>query len=437
LAFLGAFFAARPCALAQRALPADLKNAADVTARVGEIKTFVAAQVANLKNDKDVKAQELARNALIREASATASQAFLEAYAAALNQEIQPLAKSPLPRTRLQAAVTLARVANVAKSGQLADAISPFVTDESIAVSIWGMRAAGPTLAPLAKAGKQSKLPAAIVESVKLHPTSGDLIDEAYRALSLGNQVNPASAAVVGAEMLRLFQFRVDLYVKTTPPRPEADRSAVNFLSLESLWTSPTGKQLQPQIVQAFVNFAGLAAQHTGARPETDRRAFMDKLKGVGSAFTQIGKRLGDPALSAAGDRLSSVKSNASENEFTDAASAVYDAVKTKFPNIKPFPTMDPGATAEPAEAEIVESTADDLTNKNAQTRPASTPPSSGPTAGTPSAGKPAPQPTTPGAAPKTGQHATTPAPARPATPPARAPAPAPGGAAPKPAGAK
>src|SRR5437868_9162315 len=65
-----------PGAMAQRALPQDLKSAADVKSRVGEINTFVAAQVANLKNDKDPKAQQDARNALAREASTTASPSF-------------------------------------------------------------------------------------------------------------------------------------------------------------------------------------------------------------------------------------------------------------------------------------------------------------------------------------------------------------------------
>ena len=47
---------------------------------------------------------------------------FLDAYAATLNDQLLPLAKSPSPRVRLLAAITLSRVATNAKNGRLADA---------------------------------------------------------------------------------------------------------------------------------------------------------------------------------------------------------------------------------------------------------------------------------------------------------------------------
>lgn len=422
-------------ALAQRALPADLKSAADVKPRIAQIQTFITTQVAALANEKNPQGQQTARDALARESSGSGpsapSASFIDAYTSALSDAIKPLAKSPSIRTRMLAAITLQKVATSTRSGRLADAVAPFVVDESVAVALWGMRAAAPTIAPLANAGTPTKLPAAVVEGVKKHPTNGDLVDEAYKALTLGNKVTPASAAIVAPEVLKLFQFRVNLYVTSTPPRTDTDRAAVNFLSLEGLWATPTGKQMQPEIMQQLVNFAGLAAQHAGPRPEADRRQFIDKLKGVGAAFTQIGapNRLADPAIVAAGTKLASVRANAQqETEFTDAATAAYQAVKTKFPNVKPFPTMDPGATAEPKEAEIIDTIGgEDVSHGGPTTQPGAATRSTAPAE---SPAKAAPT----GAAPKPAGGVTP----KPAAPPTPATPKAPGSpAAPKPPGAK
>jgi hypothetical protein len=427
--FVLALAATSSSAFAQRALPTDLKTAADVKPRVGQIQAFITAQVTALANEKNPQGQQTARDALARECggsgAAAASASFIDAYTSALNDAIKPLAKSPSVRTRMLAAITLYKVAANTRSGRLGDAISPFVLDESVAVALWGMRAAAPTIAPLANAGTPTKLPAAVVEGVKKHPTNGDLVDEAYKALTLGNKVSPASAAIVAPEVLRLFQYRVSLYVTSTPPRTDTDRAAVNFLSLEALWATPTGKQMQPQIMQELVNFAGLAAQHTGPREPNDRAQFIDKLKGVGAAFQQIGapNRLADPSIVAAGQKLYTLRANASqENEFTDAATAAFQAVKTKFPNVKPFPTMDPGATAEPKEAEIIEMVGGEDVGHGG-------PPATQPGAATRTTAPPGAVPKTPAPAPKSGG---TPPPVRAATP--KPPAPA---ATPRPAGAK
>ncbi len=414
-----------------RSLPASIKTSADVKPVIPQITAFVNGHVATIASDKATpKAQQDARDALIRESGGGAagvnapSPSFLDAYASAVNTAMAPLGKSTSIRTRLLAAVTLTKVANNTKNGKVGDAVAPFALDESVAVALWGMRAAAPTIAPLAKAGTPTKLPAAVVEGVKKHPTSGDLIDEAYKALTLGNQVNAASAAVVAPDVLKLFQYRVGLYVTTTPPRTETDRAAVNFLSLEGLWATPTGKQLQPQIMQEFVNFAGLAAQHTAARDGAERRQFIDKLKGLGSALTQIGgpTRLNDPGIVAAGQKLGTVSPDMPADKVTDLATAVMTAAKAKFPTIKPFPTMDPGATAEPKEEEIVESVGgDDVTLGGPATQRATTQPSAGAAIAAPATTAPKqPAPTPPGGtAPKQPAPGGTP--------------PAPGGATPAP----
>src|SRR5262245_29497054 len=89
---------ASPVLAQTRALPADLKTAADVKPRVAQIQTFITAQVTALANEKSPTDQQRARDALANECSNRSgppSASFIDAYTGALSSAIQPLAKSP------------------------------------------------------------------------------------------------------------------------------------------------------------------------------------------------------------------------------------------------------------------------------------------------------------------------------------------------------
>jgi hypothetical protein len=430
-------------ALAQRALPADLKGASDVRPRIAEIQKFVATQVAALSNDKDSKAQEKARNALANETSG-GGPAFLDAYAATVNEQLLPLAKSPSLRTRLLASVTLCRVANAvsaspkagatsAAAGRLADAAAAFTLDDSVGISMWGIRTAQPVVQALAQAGQQTKLTAAVVAGVKKHPTSGDLVDDAYRALALNYKTENftnTSIPVILKDLLAMYQFRVSQYLTTTPPKPELDLRGTNFLTLARVWDSPAWKPLQGQIRQEIVNLIGVVAQHAAARDNNDRRPFVDVLKNAGSALAQIAKRpdVNDPGLQAAAAKLATVGGSASPEDLTNLATEAQQAMAAKFPGIKPYPQINPEATAAPSEPEIPDTTGDDLVNKGGDGSTTKPSKSSGSLdAGTPATGKSPTAPTPAKAAPAPHPAAAPKAPApAPKAPAPRAPAPAP-----------
>jgi hypothetical protein len=426
-------------ALAQRALPADLKGAADVRPRIAEIQKFVATQVAALSNDKDPKAQEKARNALASETSG-GGPAFLDAYAATVNEQLLPLAKSPSLRTRLLASITLCRVANAVSAspkagttsaaGQLADAAAAFAQDDSVGISLWGIRSAQPIVLALAQAGQPTKLTAAVVKGVEKHPTSGDLVDDAYRALALNyktDNFNNTSIKVILKDLLAMYSFRVSQYLTTTPPKPELDLRGTNFLTLARVWESPAWQPLQNQIRQEIVNLIGVAAQHAAAREDNDRRPFVDLLKNAGSALFQIARRpdVNDAGLQAAATKLAQVRTGAAPEEFTKLATEAQQAMAAKFPGVKPYPEINPEATAAPSPPEIPDTTGDDLVNKDggSTTRPSK---SGGSTAGAggPATGK-SPTPPTPG-------RSTPTTPAHPAPTPGGASHPTPKGPAPK-----
>jgi hypothetical protein len=425
-----------PSALAQRALPADLKGAADVKPRIAEIQKFVTTQVQALANDKDPSAQQKARNALAGETSG-GGPAFLDAYAATVNEQLLPLAKSPSLRTRLLASITLCRVATAvsatgkapAAAGKLADAAGAFAQDESVGISMWGIRSAQPVVLSLAQGGQQTKLTAAVVAGVKKHPTSGDLVDDAYRALALNykteNFTNMAIPVIL-KDLLAMYQFRVSQYLTTTPPKPELDLRGTNFLTLARVWDSPAWKPLQGQIRQEIINLIGVAAQHAAAREENDRRPFVEVLKNAGSALSQIAKRpdVSDAGLQAAAAKLQAITNSMAAEEFTNRATEAQQAMAAKFADVKPYPQIDPSATAAPAEPEIPDTTGDDLVNKGGDgstTKPSKAGGSLD--GGTPATGKsPAPA-----AAPKSAPTSPHPAAAPKAPAPApKAPAPAP-----------
>ena len=363
---------------AQRAgVPADLKTATDVTPRAGEIAKFITAQLDVLKDvKKDDRSRERARDSLVRESGssgAVPSASFSAVYASTLDAQLLPLAKSTTPaRTRLLAVITLQRVAKSANNDGLANSTAAFAQDESPGVALWAMKAAQSILPTLAATGKTtSKLPAAIVEGVKKHSTSGDIADEAYRALTLDvntKLINATSAPVIAQHVLRLFEFRTGLYVKVTPPRIELEQRGINFLTVAQLWDTKEGERLRPAIMQAISNLISVTAQHAAAREEASRKPFVEQLRKLGPAISEVGGRAGlkSADLQTAGKGIAEIQSSLSAEEFAARSTAVFNAIKKPFAATKAPPKIDPGASTVPDEVEIAEEAAEEAKSEGA-----------------------------------------------------------------------
>jgi hypothetical protein len=253
-------------------------------------------------------------------------------------------------------------VAKNANNGALAPAAAAFAQDPCFGVALWATKAAQSIMPPLAVAGAKSDLPAAVVDAVGKHvkPKTGELTEEAYRALTLGGGfklINENSVGVVTPQVLRLAAYRTKLYATQTPPKPELDGMAINHLTLGRLWDTAAGKKLRPQIMQQLSDLIGVAAQHAAARdtPEA-RKPFVVVLSGIGGGLAEIGKR-GDMKgsnLEVVGKILQGLRPNMGEDEFTSGAAAAFDAIKAKFPEVTPAPTIDVEAAMK-AEEEIQE----------------------------------------------------------------------------------
>lgn len=416
LVFCGAVGA--PAAHAQRiiGIPADVRSAASAKPHAATIQKFVAEQVKALADDKNVNAQQRARDALVREASAggvTPSASFLDIYTTALNKELLPLAKSPSPRVRLNAAIVVQRVASRAGNARLAEAATAFAEDQSVGVSMWAVRAALPLLTQLAVAGNQTKLTGAVAGAVQRHPAFGDLADEAYKALTLNNNtklITPKAVPVLLPDVMRLVESRGGQYVKQTPPKPDIDVRGINFLVSQAVLDTPEGTKALGAIVQRLNDLVGLTAQHAAAREGEERRPFIDQIHGLGDAMEALAKRRGvaDPAVGTVGTRLKALQPTTPATEIAEAAAAAHEALRGKFPAVKPFPTMAEGAAVEPEENIIAEDedlSAGERSRKAAEAaegeasgtgtggnaKPAATPKSSG-TPAPKSSGTPAPK---------------------------------------------
>jgi hypothetical protein len=190
---------------------------------------------------------------------------------------------------------------------------------------------------------------------VKKNPKSGEIVEEAYKALTLGGgfrHINENSVRVVTPEVLRLLALRVGQYAKGTPPQPSLEIYPIRHLTLERVWDSKEGARLRPAIMQEFSNLIGVAAQHAALRGANDRQSFVSILKDAGDGLTQLAKRsdIAGANFDVVGKSLASVTNSMADYEFTDRAAAAQAAIQAKFPNVKPFPTVDPDAANESEE---------------------------------------------------------------------------------------
>ncbi len=426
LAFLVLTGTAVSTASAQRggSIPADLKAAVDARPRADVVKDFIKTQVAALQNEKDPVAQQKARDALVRESSsvgATASPSYLEVYAASLNEQLSPLAGSANARTRLLAAIALQRVARNTSNGKLADAAAKFARDPIAGVALWAVKASQSIVPPLAAAGTPHKLTGEVASAVQTHSTSGDVAEEAYKGLTLDLKtalVTDKSIPVVANDVLKLVESRIGLYSEVSPPRPELEIRGINFLTLGRLWDTKDGTKMRPAIMQQISNLIGVSSQHAVVRESADRKEFVDQLQKVGDALVAIGGRadIKDENLQKAGKGLKELQATMPEVEFTDRATAAYDAIKARFAETKPAPTINPTASQELSPDEIPE-TADKGTDA-ATTVPAAPAPTSAP-----APGKVQPRTSAPAPTPATRPRPATPAPATSPRPAAPAPA--------------
>src|SRR5688572_12528870 len=129
-----------------QSIPPQLKTSASIDkASAQAIELAVAPNVQKLA-DENPDAQRQAREALIgevRAAGAEPSAAFMAAYSEALGNAVMKLPKDAHARTLLNAAIVVARVADITKSPKLEPVVLWLLGEQQPeAVKLWGMKAA-------------------------------------------------------------------------------------------------------------------------------------------------------------------------------------------------------------------------------------------------------------------------------------------------------
>jgi hypothetical protein len=228
-------------------LPTTVKNATTIDAAAeGQIKTFIGNQLGKFR-EVNTDAVPKGREAIIAEAKG-GSAAFLAKYAEVVNVEIIDILKNVKDmRARLNAAIVVARVAELANNTKLEKAVLALLEkNQPEALKLWGMRAARPLLPELVKVNGEKPLIEAVLNTVKQFPENGPLAEDAYDALNPRNATAKAVPTIVES-LLDLTAFRIEIYKngiagqggKTLlPDLPDADSTPFNNIFNQGVWTN-------------------------------------------------------------------------------------------------------------------------------------------------------------------------------------------------------
>ena len=321
-----------------QSIPPQLKTSPSIDkASAQAIELAVTTNVKKLA-DANPDAQRQAREALIgevRAAGAEPSAAFMAAYSEALGNAVMKLPKDVDVRALLNAAIVVARVAEITKSPKLEPVILWLLGEnQPEAIKLWGMKAARGIMPELARQNLHKKLLAQVVPTVKAHPT-GAMTAEAYEALLL-------SDAATMNELLNLVALRASLYQGPAAPEdPNVDYTPFPFLSVKG-WAALQQPQ-RVRVLQLICSLMVLGARHGDAAEVNtlEKDQLTTLVQSVAKALEAIALQLGN-------QQLRNVASNASRAvPMEPAAKEVCPAIR----QIKGFeavqePSMNAGGEA-------------------------------------------------------------------------------------------
>jgi hypothetical protein len=227
------------------AISAAVKGASAIDAAAEtQIKAFIAEQVGKFR-ELNPEAIPKARELLVAEAKG-GSPAYLAKYAEVLNNEILNVLKTVKDmRGRLNAAIVVARVAEIANNTKLEKSVLALLDKgQPEALKLWGMRAARSVLPELVKVNGEKPLIDAVIATVKQFPTNGPLAQDAFDTLNPRNVPAKSVPAIVDP-LLDLLVWRLDIYKngvqgsKTlVPDDPLADATPIANVLHPDAWKS-------------------------------------------------------------------------------------------------------------------------------------------------------------------------------------------------------
>lgn len=295
-------------------LPNDVVTAQDASPFKAAIEKYVREQVQFVQKHDESSGK--AREELCKQAESTpnkqVSASFQLIYTDALVASLSPLQARNAPiEDRLNAAIIIARNANATRSLNMQSAVVTLLDDESPAVALWGVKAAGALLPSVLQGGfnaNNEKLTSGIVGAVKNHPTSGPIVQDAYRALDLSSAKPPLPALGLNKAtdaINAILAERVSQYVVSVPTDPQVDRDPANYLWRDAVLAAAAPKpgaasKQRDEAVQNLVNLLSVSgSRFFEAKIAADRTNLQGVTEAAAGAMQNIMTSLGNKDAAA------------------------------------------------------------------------------------------------------------------------------------------
>ena len=334
----GAAVASLP-AVAAAQLPPQVKAKPNQPANQQQIAAFVQEQLAAIKSD-DPAATAAARDLLLAELS-TGSPDFRTAYVDAFASRSADAFGDAPPIAQLNAAITVAKFADVSKSGALAPAARSMLASDNKVILLYGLETAAEIL-PEAVASGDEALVAEVVAAAEGRTDDPLVVAQVYDTLGLGflpNQnprVNPrnANAAVPPAVngLLDVYRARLPLYAAGLPDTRRLEEEATLLLAnrrqVFQQLDGATKLRVMQTLTDMLEQLVALRQDPALAAASADINGMMEQ---VGAAMGGADAALFDDASRFAGSL------NTATNAATAAklADTLLQSVQTSYPQLQ------------------------------------------------------------------------------------------------------
>lgn len=214
-------------------LPAAVVQNANVSETIGTIKSFVQARITDMSSTSAASRTD-GRDSLIRQIDKNNPDGtFVEAYCGEVAAQMQPLLKTAEPAVRVNAGIVISKLLST-RSQRLQGLVPVLLTDDSPAVTIYGLKAAELVMDvvyanPQAQVSKD--ILAGLVEAVKKHKAYGMLAKDAYRICAPNANTPKTANGVIIDEMNALLAARVQIYAADMPTDINAEALPANLLT--------------------------------------------------------------------------------------------------------------------------------------------------------------------------------------------------------------
>jgi hypothetical protein len=299
-----------PAIIVSGGIPATVKSAPIIDAAAeAQIKTYLNEQLQKFR-EVNTDGVTKARENIIAEAKGGGA-AFLAKYAELLNGEILGILKDVKDaKARLNAAIVVARVADIANNTKLEKCVLALLDKtQPEAMRIWGMRAARPVLPELLKVNGEKPMIEAIVATVKQFPANGPMCEDAYDALNPRNTATKSVPTIVDA-LLDLTDWRISIYKdglpggggKTLlPDEPEVDSTPfTNIFNQGVLVALDKNKKQDVRAVQLACDLMAYSAVR-GETPayRSSREQLQSSISRISGGIFVVASTVGDNNVAA------------------------------------------------------------------------------------------------------------------------------------------